>query len=165
MTKTDQKPAAQQRKCNAREERFAQLVAGGMSQSEAFRIANPGSREWMEKTVHAKASEMAARPRVRARIDEMLAQSAQQVVFTLADHLRNLDVISKAALKAADFNAAARAEEARGKAAGFYVQRTELTGKNGGPIETKNASDLTDDELREQLARYGLESRIPPSRH
>lgn len=157
MTKTDQKPAAQQRKCNAREERFAQLVAGGMSQSEAFRIANPGSREWMEKTVHAKASEMAARPRVRARIDEMLAQSAQQVVFTLADHLRNLDVISKAALKAKDFSAAARAEEARGKASGFYVQKHELTGKNGGPIETKQTRDLTDEELRAELEKHGIQ--------
>lgn len=157
MSKSDQKPAPPVRKCNAREERFAQLVAGGMSQSEAFRIANPGARQWIDKTVHAKASEMAARPRVRARIDEMLAQSAQQVVFTLADHLRNLETISKAALLAEDFSAAASAEVARGKASGFYVQKTEITGKGGGPIETKQARDLTDDEFKAELAKHGIE--------
>lgn len=154
MTTTD-KPAT--RKLNAREERFSQLVAGGMSQSQAFRIANPASLKWADKTVHAKASVLAARAGVQARIRELLEQSAQQVVFTLADHLRNLDVISKSALKAKDFSAAARAEEARGRASGFYVQKTELTGKGGGPIETKQTRDLTDEEFAAALEKHGIQ--------
>ena len=36
--------------------------------------------------------------------------------------------------------------------------RTELTGKNGGPIETKTERDLTDEELAAELARHGIQS-------
>lgn len=32
----------------------------------------------------------------------------------------------------------------------------ELSGKGGGPITTRQERDLTDDELKEALARYGL---------
>lgn len=34
-----------------------------------------------------------------------------------------------------------------GRHLGMFKDRVELTGKNGGPIETRNARDLTDDEL------------------
>lgn len=155
MTTNERKPG--ERRLNAREERFAQLVAGGMSQAQAFRIANPAAEKWADSAVHSKASHMMARPHVEARIRELLEQSAKQVVFTLADHLRNLETISKAALKAKDFSAAASAEVARGKASGFYVVKTEVTGKNGGPIETKQTRDLSEDELAAELAKYGIQ--------
>lgn len=34
--------------------------------------------------------------------------------------------------------------------------RTEVTGKDGGPIQTKTERDLTDEELAAELARHGL---------
>lgn len=40
---------------------------------------------------------------------------------------------------------------------GAFNTKVELTGKNGGPVEIKQAADLTDEELAAELAKYGLE--------
>ncbi|MFC3227351.1 terminase small subunit [Marinibaculum pumilum] len=46
-----------------------------------------------------------------------------------------------------------------GKHLGMFVNRHELTGKGGGPIETKRA-ELTPEELRAELERRGLPTEI-----
>ena len=42
--------------------------------------------------------------------------------------------------------------------AGAVVRKTEVTGKNGGPIQTQEVRDMSDAELDAELARYGLKS-------
>jgi hypothetical protein len=42
---------------------------------------------------------------------------------------------------------AASAEIARGKAAGLYVERTELTGKGGGPIHQTGSMHLSEEQM------------------
>lgn len=42
-----------------------------------------------------------------------------------------------------------------GEHLGMFKQKMELTGKNGGPIETRNLSDLTDEELEHIAAASG----------
>lgn len=154
MTTTERKPRA----LSPRMEAFAQACASGnCEQSTAYRQCYPNAQRWQDATVHKEASRLAKHPGVAARIAELRSKGAEASVFTLADHLRNLAEISRAALKAGDFTAAARAEESRGKASGFYVQKHELTGKGGGPIETKQTRDLTDDELKAELARHGIQ--------
>lgn len=145
------------KKLTAQQEVFALALASGVLQAEAYRRANPRSKTWADTSVWPKASHLAALPQVKARIAELKALAARKTLFTLSDHLVNLEKISRAALKAGDFNAAARAEEARGKASGFYVQKTELTGKGGGPIETRQTRDLTAQELAEELAKHGIQ--------
>lgn len=141
-----------------KQEAFANVLAAGASQAQAYRTAYPTSLKWKDTVVWSKASVLAAHGKVRARVAELQAAAARSTVFTLADHLRNLEKISQAALTAKDFTAAARAEEARGKASGFYIQKMEHTGKGGGPIETKQTRDLTDEELAQELERNGLKS-------
>ena len=136
---------------------FAHAVASGKTQTEAYRIAAPNAAKWKDSTVWAKASRLASDPRVEDLIAKLREKAAQATIFTLHDHLKNLHDISIKALAAKDFNAAARAEEARGRAAGFYVQRLEHTGKDGGPIESKQTRDLTDDELNDELVRHGID--------
>src|SRR5688572_23167401 len=104
---------------------FVELLATGVTQAEAYRRAYPAAQRWADSAVWSRASRVAGDARVRARLAELRAQGAESAVFSLADHLRNLERLSLAALKARDFNAAVRAEEARGKAAGFYVHRHE----------------------------------------
>lgn len=50
-----------------------------------------------------------------------------------------------------------KALELLGKHLGMFSDKVELTGKDGGPIETKAMRDLTDAELAAELARYGIE--------
>lgn len=140
-----------------RHELFAQEVAAGRTKTDAFIEAYPHADAWKRATANVKACELAARPDVAARIAELQARAADATVFTLAAHLTRLNALSIAAEKAGEFSSAVKAEENRGKAAGFYPTKVELTGRGGGPIETKQTRDLTPDELQQELKKYGIE--------
>lgn len=142
---------------NQRHEMFAQEVASGGSKTDAFLEAYPHAAEWKPAAAHVKASMMGARPDVQARIAWLQERAADTAVFTRAQHIARLNALSRSAEKAGEYTAAVKAEENRGKAAGFYPTRVELTGKGGGPIETKQTRDLTDDEFREACRKHGIE--------
>lgn len=61
---------------NPRKERFAALVAQGKSQAAAYREAFPGSKKWKDKTVWARASELAADSKVLGRVEELQRKAA-----------------------------------------------------------------------------------------
>lgn len=47
---------------NAQYERYAQEIARGMSQADAYRAAKPSACRWTDKTVYSRASESAGDP-------------------------------------------------------------------------------------------------------
>ena len=141
---------------NERHELFAQEVSTGRAKTQAFLVAYPHAAAWKAQSAQVKSSMMAARPDVRARIAFLQSKAADAVVFTLSMHLLRLDNLSQAAERAGEFTSAVKAEENRGKAAGFYPTKVELTGRGGGPIESKQTRDLTDAELEEELAKHGI---------
>ena len=155
-TTTAEKPNAQPLK-NPRHELFAQEIASGSTRTAAYMEVYPGSEKWKTAAVNVKASQLAARPEVRDRVAYLQERAADASVYTLAAHLARLNALSRAAEKAGDFAPAVKAEENRGKAAGFYPNRVELTGKGGGPIETKQTRDMTDEEFREACRKHGIE--------
>lgn len=153
---TTEKPGALPLK-NPRHELFAQEIASGNTRTAAYIELYPGSENWKPSAVNTKASMLAARPEVRERVAYLQEKAADASVYTLAAHLARLNALSRAAEKAGDFTPAVKAEENRGKAAGFYPNRVELTGKGGGPIETKQTRDMTDEEFREACRKHGIE--------
>jgi phage terminase small subunit len=46
--------------------------------------------------------------------------------------------------------------ETLGRHLQMFTDKVQVTGKDGGPIETKALRDLTDDELAQEIARHGL---------
>ena len=157
-TSSTEKPAAGSEPLrNGRHELFAQELAAGRAKTEAFIEVYPHAADWKSSAAHVKASTIAAREDVRARVAYLQERAADTAVFTLAAHLGRLNALSIAAEKAGEFAAAVKAEENRGKAAGFYPQKVELTGRGGGPIETKQTRDLTKAELAAELAKYGIQ--------
>ena len=75
---------------NASHERFAQMVASGRSQSDAYREVYPRSRRWRDESVHERASKVTAKvlPRVRE-----LQESTASVAIADRDELaKNLTV-------------------------------------------------------------------------
>jgi len=60
----------------AKNEEFAAGIASGLSQAQAYRHAFPQSVRWKDKTVHEKASRLAADGKVKARIQELLDKAA-----------------------------------------------------------------------------------------
>lgn len=61
---------------NAKNEAFAVGIASGLSQADAYRQAFPQSVRWKDKTVHEKASRLAADGKVKARIQDLLDKAA-----------------------------------------------------------------------------------------
>jgi hypothetical protein len=125
-----------------KQEAFAQAVASGMSQSDAYRAAYKVRESTKPETVNQQASRIMADRKVAARVDELRKPVVEAAQITLASHLARLRALSEAAEGSAQYSAAITAEIARGKASGLYIEKTELTGANGGPVETVTRVEL-----------------------
>lgn len=109
-----------------RQVRYAQLLAEGRYQNDAFREAFPYAVKWKETSVKPKASQLAADPRVKALVAQLQAEGAKAAVYTLADHLARMRELSRKAEEAKEWNAAIAAEKQAGLAAGFYITKSPL---------------------------------------
>jgi phage terminase small subunit len=115
-------------------EKFAQGVALGKSQADAYRAAF-SAKGMRPATVQQEASRLMRDPRVSARVGVLAEKAAERAEITLESHLRDLMILRNAALKAGQLGPAITAEVARGKAAGVLAaDRLELTGKGGAPV-------------------------------
>ena len=119
------------------QEAFAQAVASGLSQSDAYRKAYKVKPTTKAETSQANASRLMADSKVSARVAELRAPVAAKAQITLEGHLDDLKTLRDAALKAEQYSAAISAEVARGKAAGVHVEKSELahTGSIGFILE------------------------------
>lgn len=76
------------------QETFAAGIASGLNQSEAYRKAYPRSLKWADKTVWARASELAANSKVSGRIDSLGKQAAAANEITVERIVRELALIA-----------------------------------------------------------------------
>jgi len=69
--KTAKKKAVGNMSKEQRVEIFAQAIVEGKTQSDAFRLAYPKSKNWKEKSVHERASVFAKTIKVQSRVQEL----------------------------------------------------------------------------------------------
>jgi len=110
-----------------KQERFAQEVAAGKSQSDAYRAAFNVRPTSKANSVHVSASQMMAHPKVALRLAELRAPAVEKAHITLDSHLQRLGDLSTKAEEAGQFAASISAEVARGKASGVHVEQTRTT--------------------------------------
>lgn len=79
---------------NNRYETFAQGLFSGMSQRAAYRAAFPASVKWKDKTVDVKACELAGKPEITERIDELKAASASDAILSRKERMLILSNIA-----------------------------------------------------------------------
>ncbi len=113
-----------------KEERFAQLLAmADISQTAAYIDAGYSPTQ-LRKTLWEKASVLAHKDKVRARVEQIRATARDNAAMTLEKHLARLDEIGQEALKGdktaagntvRNFGAAVAAEIARGKHSGVVA--------------------------------------------
>lgn len=118
-----------------KQERFAQEVASGKTQADAYRAAFDVGVNTKPSTVIRSASQLMNDPNIAARVEALREPIAKKAQITLESHLEDLQRIRDAAIEAKQYSAATSAEIARGKASGVHVERSELTGKDGGPLQ------------------------------
>lgn len=105
--------------------------------SEAYRRSYDAANMKPE-TVAKRASEMLDGGDIAGRIAALRAPVVAKAQITLEQHLSDLKRLRDRAEAAEKFGPAIQAEMARGKASGLYVDKTELTGKDGKAIEVIN---------------------------
>lgn len=122
---------------------FVAEIIAGKSQREAYRIARPLSRRWKDKAVDEKACTLFNAEKVQQRYAEMLAKATAAVekecVLTFAEKRRILMNIAIDPESRKDERM--KAIDLDNKMEGVYINRTELTGNNGGPLEFVWAGD------------------------
>lgn len=122
----------------ARQEAFALAFVESGNATEAYRAAGYSAGSNV-KTTNEAASRLLKNSKVNARIVAIRQPAAQEARITLETHLADLKDLRDIAKGRGQLAAAIAAEIARGKASGVHVEKTEVTGANGGPIAAVTA--------------------------
>jgi len=108
-----------------KQEKFCLTYLETGNASEAYRQVYNTSK--MKKTtIGRKAFELLENGKITAKINELKAPAIEKAEFTVENHLNRLAALRDQAFDAGNYAAAIRAEEFRGKIAGFYTDRIEL---------------------------------------
>ncbi len=108
---------------NPRHEKFSQLLVQGMSADAAYTEAG-------YKPDRGNAVRLTANDSICDRVAELQSVAAETAVITLESHLRDLKDLRDKACAEGRYSAAVRAEIARGRAAGLYVERIDAVERN-----------------------------------
>ena len=132
---------------NARHEAFAQGVAAGKSKTDAYKAVYPRAEAWKDQTVYNKASDLAKRPEVQERVEELQQSATSETVLTIAGRK---ELLSRIALDECESTQVRiKAIDTLNKMDGAYVENVNVNGSINNPF-----SGLTTAELRE-LVRDG----------
>lgn len=117
------------------QEAFAQAVAAGKSQAEAYRVAYPRSVQWKPESVWSKASVMMADVRVASRVADLKFQAAERNQITVDDLIRELEEARMLAVREGQTSAAVSATMGKAKLLGYGMEKVSVTGPGGGPLQ------------------------------
>ena len=109
-----------------KQEKFAQEVASGKTQADAYRASYNVKPNTKPETCQQKASLLMKRVEIRARVKELRKPIAVRAQLTLESHLADLLDLRKRAMEEGQFSAAISAEIARGKASGIYTEKISI---------------------------------------
>lgn len=99
-----------------------------MNQSDAYREAYNVKPNTKIETINNNAYKLTLDSEIMARVDELRKPIVKAAQLTLEAHLNDLKGLRNMATKAEQYSAAISAEVARGKAAGLYTDKLQLTG-------------------------------------
>lgn len=132
---------------NANHEAYAQGLAAGKKQKEAYIAAYPRAQNWKDCTVYSRSSELARRPDVIQRVEELRQSATSAAIMTITQRkewlsglIQNVEEATPNRLKALD---------TLNKMDGAYIEQINVNGSINNPF-----SGLTTEELRE-LVRDG----------
>ena len=119
-------------KLTPKQENFCLAYLETGNASEAYRRAYDVSNMKPE-SVNRLAKAQLENVKIASRIEELRAPIREKAMLTLESHLARLEELSRRAEEAEQFGPAITAETNRGKAAGLYTDKVDVT-SNGGSI-------------------------------
>lgn len=132
---------------NPKHERFAQALAKGKSQADAYAEAGYAPSE-------PNASRLTRNDKVRARVAELQDRGAQRAEITLESLLREAGEIQEAAKTDKQYSAATAALTAKAKLAGLWVDRSETENVNTNYVVSGDPVDNVEDWEREHAPKH-----------
>ena len=118
----------------AKQEAFAQCVANGMTQSDAYRSAYDVSPETKPEGIHVDASQLAAEPKVALRIKELRDLLVMADLWSREQSVKALKGIAEGnESKAGEITAAIK--ELNSMYGFNAAQKHQHSGEDGGPIQ------------------------------
>lgn len=114
------------------QESFAQLVAAGKSQSEAYRTAYPKASAWKPETVWKRSSELMQHGEVLGRVEQIRAELAERGLWSREQSARALIEIVQSGERNGD---RIKAVCELNKMHGYHEpEKREHSGAGGGPL-------------------------------
>jgi len=126
-----------------KQEKFCQSVASGMNNSDAYRSAY-NCDGMGDPTINNNAYVLMQDNDIAMRIEQLRLPIAERVGRTLEQHIERLMKLGEHGESLDKVEAAIKAEELIGKVLGFYVNKTELTGKGGESLSVKLTKEIID---------------------
>ena len=123
-----------------KQEKFCQGIVSGLNQSDAYRAAY-NCAGMGDATINNEAYVLMKSPDISARIEKLKLPIAERIGMGLEEYLTQLIAMRD---KAKDDAPAIKAHELIGKCLGYYVNKTELTGKDGAPVGIKIEKTIVD---------------------
>lgn len=133
---------------NTKHEAFAQALAKGKGASEAYEIAG-----YTPSRPHA--SRLATNGNVAKRVRELQERVADKAEWSAADRLRMLSTIAQKAMDADPRVAVSAIAEANKMQGSHAPAKHQHAGPGGGPIQTVDLTNLSDDDLARLEAILG----------
>jgi len=142
----------------SKQEKFAQAVASGMTQADAYRHAYD-AENMADSTIWSRASELAADGKVSGRIKALQEAATIAALWSRELSIKTKRQALQLALEKKDPRAIIQASDALDRLYGYEPpKRVDVTSSDGSmsPNKRRPFEDLTDEELDEELARRGL---------
>ena len=127
----------------SKQEKFCQGIVSGLNQSDAYRAAYSCDGK-LDATINNEAYVLTQNHDISARIEQLRLPIAERVGRTLEQHIERLMKLGEHGESLDKVESAIKAEELIGKVLGFYVNKTELTGKNGEALNIKLTKEIID---------------------
>jgi phage terminase small subunit len=119
--------------------------------SEAYRRAY-NAENMKPDSINVNACKLLAEAKIKLRLEELRAPIIAKARLTVEDLLRELEEARRLAIDTEAPAPAVSATMGKAKLLGLDKQVIEHTGPNGGPILTREVSEMTDEELAELIA-------------
>lgn len=143
--------AATEPKLTPKQEGFCLAYIETGNASEAYRRAYDADK-MAPTTINRNAKTLLDNSKIAARLAALRKPAADKAQLTLESHLEDLKMLRNMAVKDKKWAAAIHAEIARGKAAGLSIERHEITGKNGGPVESATFTKAEYEDIARKVA-------------
>ena len=141
----------------APQQAYCEHISQGMSQSDAYKMAYPGSAP---ATIYSQSSRMAKLPHIMQEIERLRAPVVQQQAWSRERLVRELWELSQAARLKHQYGSAVRSLELIGKACGLLVDRQEIA----ATVRSEAIVSLSNDQLL-SLARQAQQAEIEAGTH